>query len=121
MKRFKVTVDEQVFEVTVEEISTPQAPPNRPATESAPSAPPAAANSGEANAAGYTVTSPMAGSVINVHVKPGGAVAEGDVLLVLEAMKMENEITAPVSGTVTSVRIKAGDTVNSGDTLIVIA
>jgi biotin carboxyl carrier protein len=62
----------------------------------------------------------MPGTVLSIKVKPGDQVNQGDVLLVLEAMKMENEIMAPVSGKVTAVNITEGASVNSGDVLIVL-
>jgi biotin carboxyl carrier protein len=67
-----------------------------------------------------SVLSQMTGRVIRVDVKPGDEVKEGDVLLVVEAMKMENEITAPVAGTVKSVAVAAGARVAEGDPLVVI-
>ncbi|MEX1195801.1 MAG: biotin/lipoyl-containing protein [Dehalococcoidia bacterium] len=81
---------------------------------------PRAAVRKSAAAATGAVTSQMTGRVTRVDVKPGDVVAEGDVLLVIEAMKMENEITAPVSGTVKDVTVNAGARVSEGDTLLVI-
>ncbi|GEK49260.1 sodium-extruding oxaloacetate decarboxylase subunit alpha [Bisbaumannia pacifica] len=81
----------------------------------APSAPAApAAGSGEAIAA------PLAGNIFKVNVKPGDSVAEGDVVIILEAMKMETEVRAASSGTVAEVKVKEGDSVSVGDTLIVL-
>ena len=62
----------------------------------------------------------MPGSVLDVKVKVGDNVNEGDVLLILEAMKMENEVTAPTSGSIKSINVAVGSTVNTGDTMIVI-
>ena len=64
------------------------------------------------------VNSPMPGNILDVKVSAGQAVQAGDVLVILEAMKMENEIVAPQDGTVASVSVKKGDTVNSGDLLV---
>jgi biotin carboxyl carrier protein len=69
---------------------------------------------------GASVTAPMPGSVMEVKVKVGDNVKDGDVLVVLEAMKMENEITAPSSGKIKSINVKKGDTVNTGDLMMVI-
>lgn len=132
MKTFKVTVDGQTYSVQVEEeaqssqpivTNTPAAPAAVPAAKSAPaeaSAPqekptPAAASGGSAS-----INAPMPGSILEVKVAVGDSVNDGDVLLVLEAMKMENELTAPQAGTVGQVLVKKGDTVNSGDPLIVL-
>lgn len=71
--------------------------------------------------AGKSVKAPMPGSVLEVKVSVGDEVSEGDVLLVLEAMKMENELTASQAGTVSEVLVKKGDTVNSGDSLVVLS
>jgi glutaconyl-CoA decarboxylase len=63
----------------------------------------------------------MPGKIWKMHVKEGDVVTEGQLVLILEAMKMENEIFAPTAGTVAQVRCKEGDSVNTGDTLVVIA
>ena len=60
----------------------------------------------------------MPGNILDVKVKPGDAVKSGDALVVLEAMKMENEIVAPQDGTVATIEVNKGDVVNSGDTLV---
>ncbi len=89
-----------------------EAPPVQKKPESA-----AAASGAE----GFSVKAPMPGSVIEVKVNVGDVVAEGDVLLVLEAMKMENELTASQAGTVAEILVKKGDTVNSGAPLIILS
>jgi biotin carboxyl carrier protein len=81
---------------------------------------PKAAARKKAAAATGTVLSQMTGRITRVDVKPGDTVAEGDVLLVIEAMKMENEITAPVGGVVKDVMVNAGARVSEGDALLVI-
>jgi glutaconyl-CoA decarboxylase len=63
----------------------------------------------------------MPGKILKVMVQPGASVSAGQAIIVLEAMKMENEIFAPVAGTVSEVRCKEGDSVNTGDVLVVIA
>lgn len=70
---------------------------------------------------GASLKAPMPGSVLEVKVSAGDEVNDGDVLLVLEAMKMENELTASQAGTVSEVLVKKGDTVNSGDPLVVLS
>ncbi len=80
---------------------------------------PKAARKSAAAATG-AVVSQMTGRIVRIDVKTGDKVNEGDVLLVIEAMKMENEITAPVGGTVTEIDVSAGARVSEGDTLLVI-
>ena len=106
MKHLTVTVNGVAYDVTVEETAG-GAP--------APAAAPAAAPGGAAGA--VSVSAPMPGNILDVRVKPGDSVKAGDTLLILEAMKMENEISAPQDGTIASVNVAKGDTVNSGDLL----
>ena len=95
------------------------AAPAAPVVEATPSAAPAAAPA--VTGAGEKVDSPMPGTILKVNVAAGQAVKEGDLLVVLEAMKMENEIFAPKSGTVSQVAVSKGASVNTGDVLVVIA
>ena len=114
-KQYTVTVNGTAYEVTVESVSggrMASAPVAR--TASAPKAAPAASGSGE------TVSSPMPGTILDVKVAAGQAVKSGDILFILEAMKMENEIFAPCDGTVSSVAVSKGAAVNPGDVLCVI-
>lgn len=123
MKNFTVTVNGVPYAVSVEEtgaaapaVAAPAAAPVA-APAAAPAAPEASAAAGE----GDKVTSPMPGTVMDVKVKVGDTVAEAQVLLVLEAMKMENDIVAPHAGKITSVMVKKGDTVDTQDLLVTIA
>lgn len=107
MKTYKVNVNGTQYMVEIELIDGAQA-------ASAPAAAPAPA---PVSAGGETVKSPMPGTILDVKVKVGDKVEEGQLLMILEAMKMENEIMAPVSGTVASVNVSAGSAVASGDVL----
>jgi glutaconyl-CoA decarboxylase len=95
------------------------AAPAAPVVEATPSAAPAAAPA--VTGAGEKVDSPMPGTILKVNVAAGQTVKEGDLLVVLEAMKMENEIFAPKGGTVSQVLVEKGASVNTGDVLVVIA
>lgn len=125
MRKFKINVNGTSYDVEVEEIggaSVPAAAP-APMAAPAPAAAPAAAQAAApaAVADGTQVNAPMPGNILDVKVSVGDSVAEGDLLMILEAMKMENEILAPVSGKVVGVQVAKGASVNSGDVLIVIA
>lgn len=113
MKRFNITVNGKAYDVAVEEVGAGSAPAAAPIQTAAPAAPaPAAAPAG-----GTSVKSPMPGNILDVKVNAGDTVSEGQVLMVLEAMKMENDIVAPKAGTVASVNVKKGDSVNRDDLL----
>lgn len=130
MKKYKIVVNGEPFEVEVEEMGAISAPAIRPVQSrpvAAPAPQPAAAPAPApaapkpvTTAGAGTVTAPMPGNINDVKVKPGDQVASGTPLLILEAMKMENEITSPVAGTVKEVRVQKGQTVNNGDVLVVI-
>lgn len=116
MKRFNITVNGKAYDVAVEEVSGGAAPAAAsvqaaPAPASAPAPAPAAPADGTA------VNSPMPGTILDVKASVGDTVAEGQVLMVLEAMKMENDIVAPKAGKVSAISVKKGDSVNSGDAL----
>jgi len=115
MKKYRVTVNGTVYEIELEEL-TGAAPVSAPAAAPAAAPAPAAA----APAGGEQVTSPMPGNILAVNVAAGDTVKRGQVLMILEAMKMENEIMCPCDGKVVSVNTSKGATVESGTLLCVI-
>ena len=112
MKKYRVNVNGTVYEVELEEMTG--APAAAPVAAPAPSAAAAPAAGGE------KVTSPMPGTILSVNVAAGDAVKRGQVLMILEAMKMENEIMCPCDGTVASVSVTKGAAVESGALLCTI-
>ncbi len=117
MKRFNITVNGKAYDVAVEELDASAAAPV--ATAPAPAAAPAAPAAPTAGA-GEKVTAPMPGTILDVKVNVGDTVSKGQVIMILEAMKMENDIVAPCDGKITSVLTSKGSTVNSGDALATI-
>ena len=111
MKAYKVTVNGNVYEITIEVID--KADIKAPAAPAAPVATPVAS----APAGGEAIKAPMPGTILKVNVSNGQAVKKGDVLFVLEAMKMENEIMAPCDGTVSAVSVANGASVENGTVL----
>lgn len=135
MRKFMINVNGKSYEVEVEEIrdgaaapvSAPAVQP-KPAAAPAPAAPKAApapapkpAAPAPVPAGASTVISPMPGTILSINVKVGDAVKKGQVLCILEAMKMENEIMAGADGTVASVAVSQGDSVNTGQVLFALA
>ena len=114
MKKYRVNVNGTVYEVELEEMTG--APAAAPVAAPAP----AAAATAAPAAGGEKVTSPMPGTILSVNVAAGDAVKRGQVLMILEAMKMENEIMCPCDGTVTSVSVTKGTAVESGTLLCTI-
>ena len=114
MKKYRVTVNGVAYEVELEEITgaVPAAPAAAPVAAPAPVA--------VAPAGGEKITAPMPGTILSINVAQGAAVKKGDVLMILEAMKMENEIMAPCDGTVASINTSKGAAVESGTLLCVI-
>jgi len=136
MRKFQIKVDGKVYEVEVEEIggnesstgtiSVPQSvaikikeePVNQKAVK--PSSGPAPAKAPAVAVAGEEVAAPMPGKVLQLKVAEGDSVKDGDTLLILEAMKMENEIIANTSGSIKKINVAANDMVDTGDVLLVI-
>ena len=123
MKSYKISVNGQSYDVTVEEVgaAAPNAAPARTAAPAAArtAAPAAAPQSGPAVSSGATVVkAPMPGTLLSYKVAKGQAVRRGEVLLILEAMKMENEIVAPADGVVAALCVAEGSAVSTGDALV---
>ncbi|MDR0519651.1 MAG: acetyl-CoA carboxylase biotin carboxyl carrier protein subunit [Clostridiales Family XIII bacterium] len=131
-KKYNITVNGTAYAVEVEEVGgapvvTSAAPVAAPAPAPAaapapaPAPAPAAAPAGAPSAGAAVVEAPMPGTILDIKVAPGQSVGAGDTLLILEAMKMENEIVAPQAGTVDAVLVSKGAQVNAGDGLISLA
>jgi glutaconyl-CoA/methylmalonyl-CoA decarboxylase subunit gamma len=136
MKKFLIKVNGTQYEVEVEEVRDTSAAPAHPVKEVktevprvAPAAPaPASAPKASApkaentTAAGTTtIVAPMPGTILKVNVSTGDTVKKGQVLLILEAMKMENEIVAPADGKIASVNVEKGKSVSVGDVMVSLA
>lgn len=132
MRKFKININGNSYEVEVEEVgvedsgakeiskpaSAPETQKQRPAVKSAPKA--KVTEVEEASDGQEIVESPMPGNIFKLMVSEGDSVSEGDVLLILEAMKMENEIISPRSGKVIAINTSQGSTVSAGENLMVI-
>lgn len=138
MKKYKVTLNGRTYEVEVEAgkamlvdeyeayapapaASDPASAPAAAAAPAAPAASTAPAAAPAVQAAGETITAPMPGNILRIEVTNGAAVKAGQILVVLEAMKMENEILAPRDGTVAQILVQKGSTVETGSPLVVLA
>ena len=130
--KYKVNLNGRVYEVEVEESTAmlvdeyeayvPAPAPAPVAAAPVAAAPVAAAPAAAApTTAGEAIPSPLPGTILQVKVNAGQAVKEGDILIIIEAMKMENEVLAPRAGTVAQVVAAKGATVNTGDTLVVLS
>jgi len=130
MKMFRVVVNGSEYRVGIEELpeespaqpqKTPMPSPvsTIPEPQKVPKKPETAAQ--PTDTTGHILTSPMPGTIISVAVSDGAVVSKGQTLLILEAMKMENEIKAPWDGTIAEVKVSKGASVNAGDTLIVLS
>ena len=113
MKKYRVNVNGNDYEIAIELIDEAEAKAATPVKTAAPT--PA-----QVPAGGEKITSPMPGNILSVNVSNGDTVKKGQVLMVLEAMKMENEIMSPIDGTIVSVNTAKGSTVESGALLCVI-
>lgn len=124
MKRFNVTVNGVTYDVCVEEVGGTSSAPVAPATTAAPvapvaqSAPAPKAPKASGTQGAVKVAAPMPGTIIKVNANIGATVKKGDVLVVLEAMKMENDICAPSDGVVASVNTSKGASVNTDEVLV---
>jgi glutaconyl-CoA/methylmalonyl-CoA decarboxylase subunit gamma len=134
MKNLKITVNGTAYDVQVEELGSavsapvpstapaPAVPAPQAAAPSAPAAAPApvttTAATSEVPADAELIACPMPGTIVSVNVKPGQAVKKSDVLVILEAMKMENEIMAPRDAIVAAIHVNKGDSVESGTPLV---
>lgn len=118
MKKYKVKVNNKLFEVEVEEISSSTVVENKELVkkEETKAAPKAATG----DVSGEEVLAPLPGNIISIDVSKGDQVNEGDVIFILEAMKMENEITAPASGTVKEIYVTQGASVDTEEVLAII-
>lgn len=121
MKNYRITVNGTAYDVAVEEMGAGAAPAAAPAPVIAPVAAPApvaaSAPAASGNEGGVKVVAPMPGKILSVKASVGASVKKGDIILILEAMKMENEVVAPEDGTVASINVSEGASVESGDTL----
>ena len=136
MEKLLITFNGKSYEVEVERLTgAASAPPKpacaapaavaapapAPAPQAAPASAPAAPKAAPVPAGGQQVCAPMPGKILSVSVKAGETCKRGDVLLILEAMKMQNEIMAPADGKVADVRVGAGQSVSTGDVMVVLA
>lgn len=121
MKNYRITVNGVAYDVAVEELGAGAAPvaaaPVAAPVATAPVAAPVAAPAASGAAGSVKVESPMPGKILAIKANVGQAVKKGDVVMILEAMKMENEIVAPADGTIAGINVAVGDSVESGDTL----
>ena len=114
MKNYRITVNGNTYDVQVEELG-------KSASVTVPTAAPAPVSAPTTAAEGTNVTSPMPGNILDIKVNVGDKVAANQVVVILEAMKMENDIVTPAAGTVASINVTKGQAVNSGDVLITVA
>lgn len=130
MRRFRIKIDDEIFEVEVEEIghtgelaapvagATAPSPRVQPVPAAKPAAAPVTKPSAKPGAGAGSVTAPIPGTITEVKTAKGNSVKKGEVLLILEAMKMQNEILAPYDATVVEVCVSQGESVQTGDVLV---
>lgn len=130
MRKFVVNVNGNSYEVEVEEVGetvsnavsapvTAPAPVQAPkAVAPAPAAAPSPAPKAQGSVGSVKISAPMPGTILDVKVKVGDSVKKGDLIVILEAMKMENEILCPQDATIASVNVTKGQQVNSGDVIL---
>ena len=125
MKKYNVTVNGTVYEVEIEEVASfsetnnaVSAPKSAPAVKAAPAAKTEAPKSAPAAAGSTVIKAPMAGTIVGVNCSVGQSVKKGDVVAILEAMKMENEIFSPADGVVASVNVSKGASVSAEDVIL---
>jgi len=136
LKKYRISVDGKSYEVEVEDVAAGSSAKSRTApaasaaaaapaaAEAAPKAPepaPAQASVAPADIKGEILRAPMPGTILSVTVSVDQQVKRGDILLILEAMKMENEIVSHIDGTISGIYVQKGSTVNAGDTLVAFA
>lgn len=140
LRKFKISIDGTQYLVEMEEVGAPQptpadaapapaaaapapapAPVPAPAPAAAPAPAPEPAPAAPAAAGSFAQTAPMPGTILDIHVKVGDTVAANQPVMVLEAMKMENEVVAEQAGTIASINVEKGTMVNPGDTLFTLA
>ena len=142
LRKFKISIDGTQYLVEMEEVGAPQptpadaapapaaaapapapapVPAPAPAAAPAPAPEPAPAPAAPAIAGSFAQTAPMPGTILDIHVKVGDTVAANQPIMVLEAMKMENEVVAEQAGTIASINVEKGAMVNPGDTLFTLA
>lgn len=124
MKNYRITVNGNTYDVAVEELAQGEAVasvPAAPVSAPVPAAKPAAPTASAAPADAYKITSPMPGTILDLKVKQGDTISANQVVAILEAMKMENEIVTPVGGKVVSVNVAKGGAVDTGDLILSIA
>ncbi|MDN6640613.1 MAG: biotin/lipoyl-binding protein [Tetragenococcus sp.] len=124
MNKYEVEIDGKLYRVTIEEISENErtepkndSKENEPKNETKQSTKQEQPAPAPSSGSGQNVTAPMPGNIFKVLVQPGQSVKEGDTVVVLEAMKMENEIVAPADGTISAVHVKEGQSVEADDIL----
>lgn len=124
MNKYEVEIDGKLYRVTIEEISEDERSEpknnshvNKEQSKTAQSSEPAPSVTSSNSSNGQKVTAPMPGNVLKISVKEGQSVQKGDTVMILEAMKMENEIVAPTDGTVSAIHVAEGQSVESDDVL----